>query len=85
DATRSKREFETLPSINTRISFVAWSLYSTTSAPTQTFINDYELAYELTKPVLAELENITIEIEKIESQLDDIKAPYTPGRLPKLD
>ncbi|MFY0674458.1 MAG: glycosyl hydrolase [Bacteroidia bacterium] len=85
DGTRSSREFETLPGISSRVGFVVWNLYSTTSAPTQTFINDYTLAYELTKPVLSELEAITIAIEKIEKELDKVNAPYTPGRLPKLD
>jgi uncharacterized protein Yka (UPF0111/DUF47 family) len=64
---------------------VVWNLYSSTSAPTQTFIDDYNLAYELTKPVLDELEEITNEIETIEEELDKVSAPYTPGRLPKLD
>jgi photosystem II stability/assembly factor-like uncharacterized protein len=85
DGTKSSREFETLPGISSRVSFVVWNLYSTTSAPTQTFIDDYNLAYELTKPVLDELEEITNEIETIEEELDKVNAPYTPGRLPKLE
>lgn len=85
DGTKSSREFESLPGISSRVSFVVWNLYSTTSAPTQTFIDNYELAYELTKPVLTELKSITEEIENIEEELDKVKAPYTPGRLPNLE
>lgn len=84
DGTRSSREFETLPGISSRVSFIIWNLYGSTAAPTETFKSDYAIAYELTKPVLADLERITKSIEEIENALDNIDAPYTPGRLPKL-
>ncbi|MBI1182788.1 glycosyl hydrolase [bacterium] len=84
DEIRAGNEFETLPGIGERVNMVVWSLYSTTSAPTQTFINNYKIAYNLSKPILTELQAITVEIEKLESLLDDMQAPYTPGRLPVL-
>ena len=85
DKTRSSREFETTPGISSRINTVVWNVYNSTSAPTQTYLDNYQIAYDLTKPVIAELEAITVSIESLKDSLDQIKAPYTPGRLPKLD
>lgn len=85
DGTKSSREFETVPAISSRINNVVWNMYSTTSAPTQTFLDNYQIAYDATKPVITELKSITAVIESIEDELDQIKAPYTPGRLPTLE
>lgn len=44
DATRSRREFETLPSLNGRINLIEDGMWNTTSAPTETFKQNYTIA-----------------------------------------
>jgi photosystem II stability/assembly factor-like uncharacterized protein len=82
DATLSRREFETSPSINGRISGITGSLWSTTAAPTTTFINSYQTAARQFTPVYNELKAIGTEMKNLENTLDTNNAPYTPGRLP---
>jgi photosystem II stability/assembly factor-like uncharacterized protein len=83
DATLSRREFETLPSINDRIQNIAGGLWNTTSGATQTFIQSYELAAKQFAPVLAEIKAIGQALEVIEGELEKHGAPYTPGRIPE--
>ena len=82
DATVARREFETGPSINGRIGNIAGALWSTTAAPTTTFINSYNIAAKQFTPVYNELKSIGEEIKNLENILENNKAPYTPGRLP---
>ena len=82
DASMSKREFETLPSINSRITGIESSLWTTTAAPTQTSLQSYETASKQFSAVLPELKSIDDEIKTVEVTLENNKAPYTPGRLP---
>ncbi|MCB0738166.1 MAG: glycosyl hydrolase, partial [Bacteroidetes bacterium] len=85
DKTLSSREFESLPSVSSRLMTVVWYLYNTTAAPTKTFEMNYEMAYTETKSIIKQLEQIAIQIEAAEKKLSDENAPWTPGRLPKLD
>ncbi|MDQ3550777.1 MAG: glycosyl hydrolase, partial [Bacteroidota bacterium] len=81
DATLARREFETTPSINERIGALVYYLWRTTSAPTETFKQSYELVASEFKPLETELKAIGDEIKKIENDLEKAGAPYTPGRL----
>ncbi len=82
DATLSKREFETRPSITGRISTIESSLWTSTSAPTQTSIQSFTAASNQFETVLAEIKSIDGEIKKVETILEQNNAPYTPGRMP---
>ena len=82
DASLSRREFETPPSISSRIGNIEGSLWITSAAPTQTFIQSYETASRQFTPVLDEMKKLDTEINKLEDLLEQNKAPYTPGRLP---
>lgn len=82
DATVSRREFETVPSINGRIGSIAGALWSTTAAPTTTFMNSLSVAEKQFTPVYNEIKAIGLAITNIELELEKNKAPYTPGRLP---
>jgi len=82
NASLAKREFETLPSINSRIGNIQYSIWNATAAPTNTAIQSYEVAAGQFSKVLTELKAIDAEISAIESTLDQNKAPHTPGRLP---
>lgn len=82
DATLSRREFETVPSINSRIGYVIGSLWNTTAAPTQTQLSSYQVAAKQFTPVYNELKAIAEEVKKLENIMEKSGAPYTPGRMP---
>lgn len=85
DRARAAREFETLPGIAERINMVVWSLYGSTSAPSQTFVDAYRLVYDEAKIQINELQRITELMAEIDQTLDLGQAPFTPGRLPRLE
>ena len=82
DASLAKREFETPPAINGRVGSIEYTLWNVTTAPTQTFINSFEIASSQFTEVLKSLKEVDDEIIKIETILEQNNAPYTPGRLP---
>ena len=82
DATLARREFETPPSLSGRVSMVEDGMWNTTSAPTETYQENYRIAAKQFGPLLAELKAIAQEIEGIERQLELKGAPATPGRWP---
>ncbi|HET9057457.1 MAG TPA: hypothetical protein VFN30_11495 [Chitinophagaceae bacterium] len=82
DATLSRREFETVPSINGRIGAIIGALWNTTAAPTTTFVDSYAVAAKQFTAVYKEIKAIGEEVKKLEDILEKSNAPYTPGRLP---
>ncbi|MCB0852765.1 MAG: glycosyl hydrolase, partial [Bacteroidetes bacterium] len=82
DRSVSNREFETPPSITSRIGRATYGLYGTTSAPTQTMKDAYDIVSEEFAPILEELKGIVKEIQDMEKKLEEYGAPYTPGRIP---
>lgn len=82
DPTRSRREFETPPTISSRVGLIEDGLWSSTSAPTQTFEDNYRIAAKQFGPFLEALKMIAQEIEALGQQLDLHGAPSTPGRWP---
>ncbi len=83
DASLARREFETPPSINGRIGTIEATIWTATSAPTQTAMNSFDIAAKQFAEVLPELKSIDEEIKKVEAALEKNGAPYTPGRLPE--
>lgn len=83
DGSLARREFETAPSISSRVFYIIGSLWNTTAAPTQTQISSYETAAGEFSPVYNELKAIAAEVKKLEDILEKNGAPYTPGRLPE--
>jgi photosystem II stability/assembly factor-like uncharacterized protein len=82
DNTLAKREFETLPSLNGRINNIVGGLWSTTSAPSATYVQSYEIAAKDFGPLLSELRSIGDEVKRLDDLLEKSGAPYTPGRVP---
>lgn len=82
DQTKAKREFETLPSVNGIISGLVFGLWSTSSAPTQTFVSSLDKARSELRTAYDEIRSIDLEVTKIEKTLNQSNTPYTPGRLP---
>jgi len=82
DATRTRREFETVPSINGRVGLLEDGMWNSTCAPTQTFEDNYKIASKQLGPVIEGLKTVAQSIEAIEQELELKGAPYTPGRWP---
>lgn len=80
DASLSKREFETSPSLNNRIGLVVWGLWSQTGAPTGTQKKNFVLAQEMFKTAQSQKQGLESKIEALEAEMDRVGVPYTPGR-----
>ena len=82
DASLAKREFETSPSINGRIGTIEYTLWGISAAPTQTFLNSFDIASAQFDEVMKLLREVDEDIKKAEAILEQNNAPYTPGRMP---
>lgn len=74
------------PSIIDRLNYILWGIWSVSQEPTETQKKSYEIAYNSLKLVLEQLKKIVDqEIPTLEFELDKNYAPWTPGRIPKID
>lgn len=71
------------PPLNQRINNVAGTIRLSSTKPTETQLNNYNIVMNEFKPLLARLRAlIDVEIPKLEKALEDAGAPLVPGRLP---
>lgn len=71
------------PSINERLGSMAWVHYRSTSGVTQSQRDQFAILREEFPPVLEALRAIyETSLPEIEKELEEIGAPYTPGRIP---
>jgi len=83
DEVLSKRNEPTYPSISGRLGEAVYGMWSTSSNPTNSFKQNYNIAAEEFKPVLETLKRLVeIDLKNIENQLNNLNAPWTPGRIP---
>ena len=68
-------------SLKDRVDLITGSLWSTTSAPTLSFRQNYDAALKGFNELTGTLKSIDVEVKELESTLDKYGAPYTPGRL----
>lgn len=80
NSSKSKREFETYPSISGRIGTVVYQLWYTTTSATNTQKEGYRIAKEEFEPVLLKLKTSSTGITALEEELEKHGVPYTPGR-----
>ena len=89
NGTEAKASFEEVPpeqvSVNYRLGVVLAGTWGSTSEPTKAMHENLKLVNEAIPQLHAQLQAIDKELESIESTLDDLKTPYTPGRLPHLE
>lgn len=83
DPLRSKYEGSSPTSVKDRVDLITSALWSTTSAPTTTFIKSYEAAADKFSNLSDSLKKIDQEIKAVELTLEKYGAPYTPGRFPE--
>lgn len=84
-ATASEEENPPAPvPLNSRLNKVAWTSWGSTAQPTQTQQESYRILMEEFSPIYAKVKMIgEVELPKIESALNALGAPATPGRLPE--
>jgi hypothetical protein len=83
-----KASFEEIPphelAINRRVQYLMWTHYNSTSAITQTEIEQLAIIEEQVPPLIERLKKLALEdVVKLEKRLDAIGAPWTPGRFPE--
>ena len=83
DQLRSKYEGTAPTSVRQRVELITGALWSTTAAPTNTFISSYEIAAGKFDEISSSLKSIDISVNQVEDILEQYGAPYTPGRFPE--
>ena len=85
----AKASWEELPPmempLNRRLNVMVRTHWSSTSDLTQTETDQLEILREEFPPVLEQLKALVDGVAKVESKLDELKAPWTPGRGLELD
>jgi photosystem II stability/assembly factor-like uncharacterized protein len=83
DQLRARYEGAAPTSLKQRVELITAALWSTTAAPTSTFIKSYEVAASKFDEISSSLKSIDESVKQIESTLEKSGAPYTPGRFPE--
>lgn len=78
----ARHQFETAPSIGSRIGRCEYGMWDVTSEPTQTYTEAYRIAAKQFGPVLQQLKQLDQDVRSLEQQLELNNAPYTSGRWP---
>lgn len=83
DETISNRNEPAKSTIWNRLNEVSGGMWRTTSAPTTSYQNNYRIAADEFRIVLQDLKNLLeVEVKTLESEMDKLGAPWTPGRIP---
>ena len=69
-------------SVKERVDLITSALWTTTAAPTTTFIKSYDVAANAFGNLLNDLKSIDNKVKTVETKLEKYGAPYTPGRFP---
>jgi hypothetical protein len=83
DGLRARYEGASPISLKGRIDRITGGLWSTTAAPTQSYMASYDVAASGFEAILESLKTVASEIKETETLLNKYNAPYTPGRLPE--
>ena len=82
DGLRARYEGAAPVSLKGRVDIITGSLWSTTSAPTETYKASYNLAADKFGIILDALKVIADDIRQLDTEMEIYKVPFTPGRLP---
>ena len=82
NSLKSKLDIQEVPTAYGRLMSILYEQKYSTSSPTKTHLESFEIAKEEFTPIFNKIKNILeVDIKEIEDKLKIIKAPYTPGRL----
>ena len=88
DGPEPKASWEEVPPgpmpLNRRLRAVIYGSLASSSGTTQTQKDNYRILKDELPPVLEELKAINTEITQLNKELDEMDAPWTPGRIPEL-
>jgi len=88
EGTSAKASWEEVPPeqmpLSNRFNAIVWTSWQSTSAPTESQKENYRILMEEFPPALEKLKQIDGQLKDLESELDKMNAPYTPGRVPKF-
>lgn len=70
--------------LSNRLSEITWGMWASTSAPTATMQMNYNILMNELPAAIEKLKEIDKGLGELNDELDRLKAPYTPGRIPKL-
>ncbi len=74
------------PSITDRLYYILWGIWACSQEPTETQMKNFSIASNNLKDILNTLKPIVYEvIPAFEKELDNLNAPWTPGRFPKWE
>jgi len=83
DAAIARRQEPTPPSLTDRANYIAGVQWTSTSAPTGSSQRQYQLASAELADVVTKLRQLVEkEIPALEAKIDQVGAPWTPGRVP---
>ncbi len=88
NGTSPKASSEEIPPepvpLNQRMDAMLAGSWSSTSTPTQTMRSNYEILKNNLPEIIEKLRFVDAEIKQIESRMEQLQAPWTPGRLPGM-
>lgn len=86
DPVRRSHNAPVPASISGRVRGIVSGHWSSTSAPTQTQLEAYEIAAEEFTPVLEQIQQLlTKDLKNLEDKLESAGGPWTPGRIPRWE
>ncbi len=89
DGPSAKASWEELPPMempmSRRLNVMVRTHWSSTSELTKTETDQLEILQEEFPPLLDQLKQIVQEVSELDAQLEELKAPWTPGRVPELN
>ena len=89
EGPQAQASWEELPPmdmpLDNRLRVMVRTHWSSTSELTKTETDQLEILREEFPPLLEELQNVVAEIKVVEQKLDQLKAPWSPGRMPSLN
>ena len=88
EGPQARASWEELPPmgmpLNKRLNVMVYTHWRSTSELTKTERDQLEILKEEFPPLLTALEQVVVEIDLLDDRLEELKAPWTPGRVPKL-
>lgn len=86
EGVEAKASWEEVPPaimpLSNRIQNIVWGMWSSTSEPTQTMVDNYAIVVEEVPQILKTLEKMDADMKMVEQELEKAGAPWTPGRIP---
>jgi hypothetical protein len=84
----AKASWEELPPmdmpLNRRLYAMAYTHWNSTAELTKTETDQLEILKQEFPPVLERVQKVVEQVKELDSKLEEMKAPWTPGRIPSL-